>query len=80
MRDLVVGDDLEVRARHLLQVPLEVARAELRRLRRLVGEILELGIELLGMRTMVGNPPKGQRALEQRIFEEYLKVREKRMG
>ena len=29
-------------------------------------------------RTMVGNPPKGQRALEQRIFEEYLKVREKR--
>lgn len=31
-------------------------------------------------RTMVGNPPKGQRALEHRIFEEYLKVREKRMG
>lgn len=29
-------------------------------------------------RTMVGNPPKGKLALEQRIFEEYLKAREKR--
>ena len=28
--------------------------------------------------TMVGNPPKGKLALEHRIFEEYLKAREKR--
>lgn len=29
-------------------------------------------------RTMVGNPPHHQHLIEQRIFEEYLKVREKR--
>ena len=36
--------------------------------------------EAANWRTAVCNPPKGPRALEQRIFEEYLKVREKRMG